>query len=86
MENVIIYQRTESIPAVGFKLITIICSEETGEIYRKETIVRHSFYWHSVVESVFEDAVKWCEDNGYNVSVVDTPFKFLHGGETNEGN
>jgi hypothetical protein len=78
MESVILHQRTESIPAVGFKLTTIICSQETGEIYKKETIVRYSFYWDSIIEAVSDDAVKWAVSNGYEVSALDTPFKFLN--------
>jgi len=69
MESVILHQFIN-----GDILKTSIVSEETGEIYVQELIIRPSFFFLDVVNAALDDAISIAEKSGYNVKQIDSPF------------
>lgn len=74
MEPVIISQFMKTNPIEGILLNTRIVSEETGEIYSSQLIIRLTFYLDLLIESELEKAIKKAEQLGYEVVAIDSKF------------
>jgi len=72
MESVVIHQHIS-----GDILKTSIVSEETGEIYVQDLIVRPSFFFLDVVNAALDDAVTIAERSEYNITQIDSPFESM---------